>query len=157
DGPDVESVDWWAVTQAAQLLGANTRRLVALQDTDEAIRWCLDMSRSHSGVASLSYFEVAVMLGHRDRKGTAGARLEWNDLLLAVEKLQAAVAVKADAEKKAAEAARKAEEVRVAEERKAAEEAASAEGEKAVAIRANASSEAEDVGDQDEWDAGGAA
>jgi hypothetical protein len=97
--------DWWAVTQAAQGLGINTRRLVALHDADAAITWALRMSREHSGVAALSYYELAVMLGHRDPKVTASASLDWNELLRAVEKLDGAVKLKAAEEKAAAEKA----------------------------------------------------
>jgi hypothetical protein len=113
--------DWWAVTQAAQGLGINTRRLVALHDAETAITWALRMSREHSGIAALSYFELAVMLGHRDAKVTAGASLEWNELLRAVEKLQAAVKVKADEERRAADEAAAA--AKAAAEKEAAEAA----------------------------------
>ncbi len=114
--------DWWAVTQAAQGLGINTRRLVATQDGDRALEWALRMSHEHSGVTALSYFELAVMLGHRDPKVTAGARLEWSDLLRAVEKLAGTIKVKAAAEKAAADKA--AAEAKAAAEKTAAEEKA---------------------------------
>jgi hypothetical protein len=114
---DTLEPDWFAVTQAAQALGSGTRRLVASHDTDGAIAWCLQMSREHSGVTSLSYYELAVMLGHRDKKTRERAALEWNSLLREVEALAGAVKAKA-AEEKAAE------EKRIAEEKRAAEEAA---------------------------------
>jgi hypothetical protein len=99
------TIDWWPVTQAAQGLGVNTRRLVALHDTDQAITWCLQMSREHVGVAALSYYELAVMLGHHDGKVTAAASLDWAELLKAVETVAAAVKVKIQEEKEAAEKA----------------------------------------------------
>jgi hypothetical protein len=114
-------IDWWAVTQAAAGLGINTRRLVALREPDQAIEWALRMSREHGGVASLSYYELAVMLGYQDPKVTAGASLAWNELLLAVEKLQAAVKEKIADENAAAE---KAAEKKAAEEKAAREKAA---------------------------------
>jgi len=97
--------DWQAATQAAQALGINTRRLVALHDTDAAITWTLQMSREHTGVAALSYYELAVMLGHQDGKVTAGATLAWHELLQAVGKLQATVKAKAAEEKATADEA----------------------------------------------------
>jgi hypothetical protein len=100
---DTLEPDWFAVTQAAQALGSGTRRLVALHDTETAIAWCLQMSREHSGVTALSYYELAVMLGHRDKKTRERAALEWNSLLREVEALAGAVKVKADEEKRAAE------------------------------------------------------
>jgi hypothetical protein len=128
------SPDWWAASQVAQTLGSATRRLVALQDTDATIDWALRMSREHSGAAALSYFELAVLCGHSDPKVTAGARLEWNDLLRAVEKLQAAVKVKAAGEKAAAEqaTAEKAAIERAAAEKVEAAKAAAAKAEEAV-------------------------
>lgn len=124
--------DWWAVTQAAQGLGINTRRLVALHDGDAAITWALRMNREHSGVAALSYLELAVMLGHSDPKVTVGASHEWNELLRAVEKLAAAVRIKAAeekavvekaaAEQNAEEAAAKKETARTADKRPLAKE-----------------------------------
>lgn len=120
-------IDWWAVTQAAQGLGVNTRRLVALHDTDRAIIWALQMSREHTGVASVSYYELAVMLGHRDTKVAAGASLDWNELLKAVEKVAGSVRAKVEEEKAAADAARKAAEEKAAAEREEAEKKAAAE------------------------------
>src|SRR5512132_2053868 len=99
-------IDWWAVTQAAQGLGINTRRLVALHDVDRAITWALQMSREHNGVASLSYYELATMLGYRDAKVTTRADHDWNALLREAEQLRAAVKVKADAEQAEAEKAK---------------------------------------------------
>jgi hypothetical protein len=135
-------IDWWAVTQAAQGLGINTRRLVALHDTDRAITWALQMSREHSGVASLSYYELAVMLGHRDTKVAAGASLDWNELLKAVEKVSGSVRAKVEEEKAATEAARKAAEEKAAAEReeaekRAAEEAPEVEAEAVEAVAAD--------------------
>jgi hypothetical protein len=101
-----ESIDWWAVTQAAQGLGSNTRRLVALHDVDRAITWVLQMSLEHNGARSLSYYELAVMLGHHDAKVTTAASRDWNELLRQVERLRAAVKVKVDAEQAQAEAAK---------------------------------------------------
>ena len=121
--------DWWAVTQAAQGLGINTRRLVALHDADAAITWALRMNREHSGVAALFYCELAVMLGHRDPNVTANASLEWNELLQAVGELAAAVDVKAAEEKAAVEKA--AAEAKAAAEKKAAAKKAAAEKEAA--------------------------
>jgi hypothetical protein len=122
--------DWWAVTQAAQGLGVNTRRLVALHDTDAVITWALRMSREHTGVAALSYYELAVLAGHRDAKVTASARLDWNELLRSVEKLAGAVKAKAAEEKAAAEkvAAEKAAAKKAAAEKAAADKAASEAG-----------------------------
>jgi hypothetical protein len=121
--------DWWAVTQAAQGLGIQTRRLVALHDADAAITWALRMSREHTGVASLSYYELAVMLGHHDAKVTAGASLEWHEMLQAVQTLAAAVKAKA------------------AEEKAAAEKAAAEEAEKAAKAAKPAPPEKEAVSD----------
>jgi hypothetical protein len=117
-----ESIDWWEVMQAAQGLGINTRRLIALHDVDGAIAWALQMSREHNGARSLSYYELAVMLGHRDAKVTTAAGRDWNELLRQVEQLRAAVKVKADAEQAQAEAAK-------AEAEKAQAEAKTAGGE----------------------------
>jgi hypothetical protein len=113
-------VDWWAVTQAAQGLGINTRRLVALRDADRAITWALQMSREHNGAASLSYYELATMLGHRDAKVTTRADHDWNALLREAEQLRAAVKVKVDAERAEAEKAKaQAEKAAAAEKAKA--------------------------------------
>jgi hypothetical protein len=97
--------DWWAVTQAAQGLGINTRRLVALRNTDEAREWALQMSREQQGVISLSYYELAAMLGHREPEIEAAAGRDWNELLRAAEKLAAAVKVKVQEEAAAAKTA----------------------------------------------------
>jgi hypothetical protein len=135
--PDAPETDWWAVAQAAQGLGINTRRLVALRDTDAAIDWCLQMRREHGllgqvdGVASLSYYEIAVMLGHRDKKLTETARLDWSNLLGEVEALAGAVKIKVAEEKRAAEeaaAAAQAAAEKEAAEREAAERAEEEQG-----------------------------
>ena len=140
-------IDWWAVTQAAQGLGITTRRLVALHDPDAAITWALRMRSEHTGPAALSYYELAVMPGHRDAKVTAAASLDYAELLRAVETLHAAVKVKAAEEKRAAEEAAAA--VKAAAEEKAA--AAKAAREKAAAEAASEESavpdNAEDLAD----------
>jgi hypothetical protein len=138
-------IDWWAVTQAAQGLGINTRRLVAQHDADQAITWALQMSREHGGVASLSYYELAVMLGHRDGKVTAGASLEWNELLKAAEKVVGSVRAKVEEEKVAAEAARMAAEEKAAAERAEAEKKAQEE----AAAENAAAAEENDEDDQE--------
>jgi hypothetical protein len=113
--------DWWAVNQAAQGLGINTRRLVALHDVDAAITWCLQMRSQHSGTAKLSYYELAVMLGYRDENVTAGASLEWDELLRSVEAIAGPVKAKAAEEKRLADEAAAA--ARAAAEQEAAEKA----------------------------------
>jgi hypothetical protein len=62
------TIDWKAAEAAAEKLGFNTRRLVGSRDADAAIQWALRMSREHSGVASASYYDLAVMLGHESEK-----------------------------------------------------------------------------------------
>jgi hypothetical protein len=84
------AADWAAAEEVAARVGANTRRLIALRDP-AAIAWVLQVSREHTGVASLTYYELAVMLGHRGAKVTAAAYLDWNGLLREVGELQAAV------------------------------------------------------------------
>jgi hypothetical protein len=106
------TIDWEAAEQVADRLGMNTRRLVSLGDPDAAIEWALRMSREYTGIAALSYYELAVILGHREPKVTAGATLEWRELLRSVETLAATVKEKVAAEQAAAA------------ERAAAEEAA---------------------------------
>jgi hypothetical protein len=96
-------IDWEAADQAAQSLGLITRQHVADRDPEVAIAWALQMSREHAGITSLSFYELAVMLGHRDPKVVAGAPLEWRQLLRSVEEIAATVKVKiAEAEKTAA-------------------------------------------------------
>jgi hypothetical protein len=99
-------IDWWAVTPVrpgARHQHAPARRL---HDAERAITWALQMSREHNGVASLSYYELAAMLGHRDAKVTTRAHHDWNALLREAEQLRAAVKVKVSAEQAEAEKAK---------------------------------------------------
>jgi hypothetical protein len=119
-------IDWQAAVKAAESLGARTRELVLkamFANNAEALKqWCLQQASAHVGdgnaVRSLSYFELAVIAGHRPERLVAELRKPWVELLQEVEKLRAAVRVKVEAEAKAeAEAKRKAED----EQRKADE------------------------------------
>jgi hypothetical protein len=102
-----DTIDWAAVEQVATRLGINTRRLVLLGDPDAAIAWALQMSREWRGLAALSYYELAVMLGYREQEAATGATLEWRELIRSVETIAATVKMKIDAEQAAAkEAAR---------------------------------------------------
>ena len=122
---DTTDIDWEACWSLATQLGARTRTMIVERDYEGAREWALQMASAHgqagaaNGTRAISYFELAVLLGHREPEIEAAASLDWNELLPAVEKLAGAVKVKA-AEEKAAEAAAK----RAAEEaaRKAAEE-----------------------------------
>jgi hypothetical protein len=120
-------VDWQAAAKAAESLGARTRELVLegmFADNAEALEeWCLQQANAHVGagnaVRSLSYFELAVIAGHRPDGLVAELRKPWVELLREAEKLTAAVRVKVQAEAEAeAEAKRKAE-----DEKRQAEEA----------------------------------
>jgi hypothetical protein len=117
--PDIEGeVDWQAATKAAESLGARTRELVLegmFAGNAEALKeWCLQQANAHVGagnaVRSLSYFELAVVVGHRPDGLVAELRKPWVELLREAEKLTAAIRVKVQAEAEAeAEAKRKAE------------------------------------------------
>jgi hypothetical protein len=103
------TIDWPAADATAANLGLRTRQIVAERNAEAVKAWCLRMASEHGGGAnalrSLSYFELAVLTGHREPEVTAGATLEWRDLLRSVETLAATVQVKIDAEKAAAEEA----------------------------------------------------
>jgi hypothetical protein len=107
-------VDWQAAANVAESLGAHTRELV-LEGNAEALKeWCLQQASAHVGagnaVRSLSYFELAVIAGHRPDGLVAELRKPWVELLRDAEKLTAAVRVKVQAEAETeAEAKRKAE------------------------------------------------
>lgn len=117
DSTHAAEVDWATADAVAAGLGLMTRKVVAEGDAEAAQRWCLMMTRTHTGegnaLRSLSYFELAVVLGHREPKIDAAAGLKWGELVVATQRLAAAVKAKAaeddaaranaDAEKKAAE------------------------------------------------------
>lgn len=117
------TIDWAAAETVAEGLGLRTRSLVATEDAGPAMQWALQMSREHSSVLALSYYELAVTLGHRDPKAAARASLDWNELLQSVEEIAEAVRIKIADEKAA----------KVAAEQKAAAEKAAAEQEAAEA------------------------
>jgi hypothetical protein len=91
-------VDWHAAAKAAESLGARTRELVLegmFANNAEALKaWCLQQSSAHVGggnaVRSLSYFELAVIAGHRPNELVAELRKPWIELLREAEKLTAA-------------------------------------------------------------------
>jgi hypothetical protein len=56
------TIDWAVVDYVAARLGAHTRRLVAERDPDAVFRWVERMSREHSGPASATYFELAMLV-----------------------------------------------------------------------------------------------
>ena len=114
-------VDWEAAAKVAESLGARTRELVREGNAEALKAWCLQQASAHVGdanaVRSLSYFELAVVAGHRPARLVAELRKPWVELLREAEKLTAAIRVKTQAEAEA-EAKRKADE----EKRKAEEE-----------------------------------
>jgi hypothetical protein len=74
-------VDWQAAANVAESLGAHTRELV-LEGNAEALKeWCLQQASAHVGagnaVRSLSYFELAVIAGHRPDGLVAELRKPW--------------------------------------------------------------------------------
>jgi signal transduction histidine kinase len=148
-----EAIDWEACWSLASRLGAHTRTLLVERDYDAARAWALQMAGAYgqaspaNGVRAVSYYELAVLLGHREPEIDAAASLDWNELLPAVEKLAAAVKVKAQDDKAAAEAAaRKAAEKEAA--RKVEEEAArKAAEEEAVEDETTEAKDAEEVSD----------
>jgi hypothetical protein len=98
---DTKSTDWTAAANVADALGRHTLHLVARRDLEQAREWALQMSTQNVGVRSISYYELAVLLGHDEKAIQDHARQEWNQLLRQVKALQATVRVKADAEARA--------------------------------------------------------
>jgi hypothetical protein len=121
-------VDWKAAADVAAGLGRRTLLLVADRDADGLQAWCLQMASVRGGesdtLRSLSYSELAVLLGHGAQVIEDDARLEWAELLQRTQQLAAVVKAKAKAE----EAARAQAEA----EAKAVEEAARVEAEPAA-------------------------
>ena len=119
------TIDWNAAETVAERLGIRTRSLVAAGDADQAMGWALQMSHEHSGVAAVSYFELAVMLGYRDPEASLD---DWSDLLQSVHKIAGVVKAKiADEEAAAKAAAKEAAEKEAAEKEAAEKEARDAE------------------------------
>jgi len=135
---DAAAVDWDAAAAVAAGLGRRTLLLVAERDADATREWCLQMRTANTGegnaLRSMSYFELAVLTGHRTPAARTSGDRKWRELLEAVQQLAATVKTKADMEAKAAEEAAAAE--------KAAEEAAPTE--------AATDEAADDPGDNDE-------
>jgi hypothetical protein len=79
----VVEIDWDAAAAVAEGLGRRTLILVAKRDAKGLQKWCLEMASvfadEASAVRSLSYFELAVLAGHRTRAGSANDR-QWRDL-----------------------------------------------------------------------------
>ena len=62
-------VDWKKAKSFADVLGIETRRLVASRDVEAARAWALRQARDHSvfdgnELRAGSYLELAVLLGH---------------------------------------------------------------------------------------------
>jgi hypothetical protein len=115
---DTIEIDWEKCWAAATQLGAITRQLIVDREYDTAREWALRMASAHgqaspaNGQRALSYYELAILLGHEIDDVDGRAQLEWEALLGEVAKLKAAV------DKKAEEAMARAEaEKRAAEER----------------------------------------
>jgi hypothetical protein len=102
-----DAIDWEACWSLATQLGARTRMLIVERDYEGAREWALQMASAHSnaspanGTRAISYFELAVLLGHRANEIQEDARLDWDALLAKVSALQRSVKEKADAEKAA--------------------------------------------------------
>lgn len=106
------TIDWEKCWQLATQLGAHTRALIVEHDYEGAREWALQMI-SQQGDGSpvnsqraLSYFELAILLGHRANEVQEDARLDWDSLLAKVSTLQRSVQEKVDAEKAAADKAK---------------------------------------------------
>jgi hypothetical protein len=103
-----ETIDWEACWSLAAQLGARTRTLIVERDYEGAREWALQMASAHgsaspaNGARALSYFELAVLLGHRANEVREDARLDWEGLLAKASTLQRSVQQKVDAEKAAA-------------------------------------------------------
>ena len=74
------TIDWKTAVAAAEGLGRITLIHVARRDADAVREWCLQMARAHAGEEhaerALSYLELAVLTGHRGRRGRR-ARPSW--------------------------------------------------------------------------------
>lgn len=119
-----ETIDWDAAKAVTRRLGAHTRRLVAERDIEQAREWARMLSLQNIGVRSISYYELAVILGHRSPMIDDASRRDWRELVQATEDLAAAVRAKT-----ADEDAR----VRAEVEANARAEAAQAEADKTAA------------------------
>src|SRR5262245_1534658 len=60
---NLDTIDWEAAHLVAQHLGAHTRNLVAVRDPEPAIEWALQQGVMDHGTRSISYYELAVILG----------------------------------------------------------------------------------------------
>lgn len=131
---DTTAIDWEACWNLASRLGAHTRALIVQRDYDGARAWALQMVRSQDGALSaertLTYYELAVLLGHEQASVDVQAQLDWDALVGEVVKLKAAT------EKKAAAA--KADREKAEAEKRAAEEKRRAEREKAGRAKSTA-------------------
>jgi hypothetical protein len=116
------TIDWPAAAGIAERLGVHTRRLVAERNVETTRDWCLRMARENTGegtaLRSISYYELAVLLGHRGPTVDDLAGRDWSDLLLATQELSASVRTKAaeEAARAKAEAEAKAAEAEAAKE-----------------------------------------
>ena len=105
----VEAVDWEAAEIVAGALGRMARDRVQRRDAGTVRDWSLQMARAHTGegnaLRSMSYFELAVIAGHRPREVEEGR--EWRELLQEAQALAALVRVKAEEDEAARAAAKR--------------------------------------------------
>jgi TPR repeat protein len=146
------TVDWEKCWAAATQLGAITRQLIVDREYDTAREWALRMASAHgqgspaNGQRALSYYELAVLLGHENKDVDGRAQLDWEALLGEAAKLKVAVETKA---KDAKAALAKADErLARAEERFSAAERAKAKAE-AVALDEGEPADEEEVDDDE--------
>jgi hypothetical protein len=77
-----DAIEWEACWGLATQLGARTRMLIVERDYEGAREWALQMASAPSnaspanGTRVISYFELAVLLGHRAREVQEDARLD---------------------------------------------------------------------------------
>ena len=146
-------VDWEKCWAAATSLGAITRQLIVDREYDAARAWALQMASAHgqaspvNGQRALSYYELAVLLGHESKDVDGRAQLEWEALLGEVAKLKAATEKKAEEAKAAAEKA-----VAEAERLKTDAERAKAEAEAAAREASTDEEQHDEEVDDDERD-----
>jgi hypothetical protein len=98
-------IDWVAADAVARQLGAHTRHLVAAGDSGPAIAWALQQSGANAGPRAVSYYELAMLLGHQRPQVEENARRDWHVLMERTQRLAATVKAKAAAEAAAVEAA----------------------------------------------------
>jgi hypothetical protein len=65
----IKRIDWAAVEAIAVRLGVHTRRLVASRDVDAIEAWARRLHQEHSGPASITYLELATLVGTESRDG----------------------------------------------------------------------------------------